>query len=186
MTMIKLIITLPKLQQYLNKLPLALTRSKTSAILGTPLGETIPINDDNAEMDVESDSDSDSDGVSIGQQSAQPSAFYTPMRTPSTALRALSRPTTPNNISTFTPRRRLTSDSEQPSTSKSVVTSVKTSAKTRKRIGKGRPSKQKFSQENILKQFPKDAHAEISHLLDRLKTVPNIRWDTEHRQYIFK
>ena len=99
-----------KLQQYLNKLQLALTRSKTSAILGTPLGETIPINADNEEMDVESDSDSDSDGVSIGQQSAQPSTFYTPMRTPSTALRALSPPTTPNNTATSTPRRRVTGD----------------------------------------------------------------------------
>ena len=79
-----------KLQQYLNNLQLTPTRSKTSAILGPPLDETVPVNDVAREMDTVAGSDDNEDedmDVSVGQVQRSPlaSTCYTLMATtPST------------------------------------------------------------------------------------------------------
>ena len=176
-----------KLQQYLNNMKLALTRSKATAILGTPLGVPSSSVVPEATMDVEDESESEYDASDVEMDipsSPTSPAFHTPMVTPSTGLRAMTPPSTPFSGITpgFKPRRKVSkspSVATNTSVNKPTTSKVDTISKTPKpRSPKGRQTKQKFSQVNVLRQFSDAEKPSVQHLLNQLGSIPNFHWNT--------
>ena len=136
-----------KVLQYLNNLQLALTRSKSAAVLGTPFGTVAPDCDSVREINAPAESDDEDMDVTVGQVQQTPtSTFHTPMATtPSAGPQSLTPPDTPMNTSTGRPRRRATksptatSTTEQPTFSNNTKTS--TAKTTEKRTVAPRPNK---------------------------------------------
>ena len=176
-----------KLQRYLNNMKLALTRSKATAILGTPIMDPRSNSTSEEAMDEDDESNSEyyaSDSETDTLLSSPASTFHTPMVTPSKSLRLLTPAATP--FSTITPgfrsRRKTTkspSIATPTSTNTPTTSKVSTISKRPKpRSPKSRQTKQKFDQANILKQFSKVEQPSVQLLMNQLQSTPNFHWNT--------
>ena len=171
-----------KLQQYLKDLKLAVTRSKSMAILGTPLPQANEMDMMNVDETSDTEEDTIEDLIDMSSSLPHSPQFQTPMSTPSIRISDLTPPDTPQVPNqAFKPRRKTTKSPSVVLTRVANEESPSTIDKTT-RSPKNRHSKQKYNSANVLKQFSQENQPVAKNILDQLVRIPNFHWNVETGQ----